>query len=285
MSEKSPEELVKGKDSGEPDLPSSEASGDLGEVRPADMPDLMPKAGMTTLDYDDEMRLTSVKDAAGATSTLSHDPVGRMVGMRRPLDVSAGRWINETMAYDRNGNLRQSVDGRDHATTTVFDGFDRPVERTEPGSNEGSETTKLNYDANDKVTREETPRGVATAEQGDYTKRTEYDRIDRTLAEINPAGEKTTYDEFGRMKKGTGPDGKEVSYTYDALDRRDTKSESGQAQDMSYVGTSESLSEEVGAGKDRLLRQLLRHGAPRPASGDGAEAFYHAPARRRRGAP
>jgi hypothetical protein len=93
------------------------------------------------------------------------------------------------------------------------------------------------------------------------------------------------YDEFGRMKKGTGPDGKAVTYTYDALDRRDQKIEDGQSQDMSYIGTSESLSEEAGAGKDRSYDYSSDMERLGQASGDGADSAYHAPARRRRCAP
>ncbi len=153
-------------------------------------------------------------------------------------------------------------------------------------ANGGSETTYA-YDC-DRLMESSTSGGSGASSTSTYA----YDDFGSTtqISQSGGSGGSSQdtgmdYDEFGRMKKGTGPDGKAVTYSYDALDRRDSKTESGQAQDMSYVGTSESLSEEVGAGKDRLLRQLLRHGAPRPTSGDGADSAYHAPARRRRCAP
>ncbi len=55
------------------------------------------------------------------------------------------------------------------------------------------------------------------------------------------------YDPFNRLlgSKGEGVGG-ESSYTYDALDRRDTETKGSQRFDLSYVGMSESLSQREG---------------------------------------
>ncbi len=51
------------------------------------------------------------------------------------------------------------------------------------------------------------------------------------------------HDEFGRMIK-SNRGGIQTTYTYDGLDRRDTKIEAGRTFDLSYVGASEALSQE-----------------------------------------
>ena len=40
------------------------------------MPDWLPKAGHTSFDYDDELRLEGVTDAEGQTSKLHRDELG-----------------------------------------------------------------------------------------------------------------------------------------------------------------------------------------------------------------
>jgi len=37
--------------------------------------------------------------AANATATITRDALGRPVGLRRPLDQGAGRFIGQTMGY------------------------------------------------------------------------------------------------------------------------------------------------------------------------------------------
>ncbi|HWT94458.1 MAG TPA: RHS repeat-associated core domain-containing protein, partial [Solirubrobacteraceae bacterium] len=183
-----------------PDLPSGEGEGDFGAVEGQQMPDLLPKAGLTELRYDDELRLIGVTErdpsAKGATTTLTRDALGRLTALRRPRDVAAGRYIDESLAYDRNGNMAVAVDGAGNATRSTFDQFDRLTERRAPGSSDsGTDVTKYTYDANSNVVAQQTPRGPEVTEYSCF------DQLDRLTHSINPEGEMTIfgYDEAGNQ--------------------------------------------------------------------------------------
>ena len=222
--EGSPEIVERGPSSGSAEgteLPSSEGQGDFGSVEPEKRPGMLPKAGRTSFDYDQEMRLTAVTDAAGAKTDIGHDALGRTTEIRQPLDTGAGSAIVRTHAYDRNGNLREQTVGDQSVekrvpTTTTYDQFDRPISVATPGSkpNTGApadpkpgdyedELTRTGYDENGNPLARQTPRGP------DFTERMAYDGLDRMSSEMNPAGERTSYgyDPAGNRTTETRPKG------------------------------------------------------------------------------
>ena len=173
------------------DLPDVEqgdepAPGDFGTVRQQGMPRILPKAGMTTLVYDNESRVTSVTDDHGSTTRIGRDALGRVLSRRTPLLTSASRFIDEQQSYDRNGNVRSTTDGAAQTTTLSYDQFDRLVTQIAPGANLGAETTTSVYDDNDNVVRLTTPRNTVW-QYG-------YDGADRRTSVTDAAGGVTTYD-------------------------------------------------------------------------------------------
>lgn len=91
VAEKSPDALVRGGDaSGEKPRESAmrdETSGDGGNVEPESLPSLLPRAGLTRFGYDDELRTTSVTDAAGNTARVDYDALGRATSTQQPFDT------------------------------------------------------------------------------------------------------------------------------------------------------------------------------------------------------
>jgi RHS repeat-associated protein len=185
---------------------SKDAPGDFGRVLPEQLPSMLPTAGLTSLAYDGEMRLTSVTDAQGHVQTIGRDEVGRPTTRTWPYEGT----ITVKRGYDRNGNLRALTDGENNKTTYAFDQFDRPRSETRPGS-VGPETTKYTLDESGNLTLLETPRGTM------WTHR--YDSIDRRTATIDPrtdvaeARRRTTfeYDATGNKVLQLPPRGQSVA--------------------------------------------------------------------------
>jgi RHS repeat-associated protein len=169
---------------------SKDAPGDFGRVLPEQMPAILPKAGLTRLDYDGEMRLTSVRDVQDHVQSIGRDALGRPTTRTWPYDGTT----TVSRGYDRNGNMRSLTDGENNKTTFGFDQFDRPRSETRPGSI-GPETTKYTLDESGNLTLLETPRGTA------WTHR--YDSIDRRTSTLDP---RTDVDEARRR----------TSFEYDA---------------------------------------------------------------------
>lgn len=255
-------------------LPSSEGDGDFGEVKGQPIPGVMPKAGHTELDYDGEMRLSQVtSDPDGLSSIhteITHDSLGRVSETSKPFKGDAR--IVDRYAYDRNGNVRQRLDGENDPTTTSYDQFDRPVEEARPGSKHKvgpdeaipDEVTLTRYDENGNTTDTQTPRGSEAAERDDaepfttYTEHRGYDALDRLESMTNPAGEETTYEHDGAGN---------VSL------ERSPKGNAGSSPDDSYATRSEY------DGRDLLVKETDGHGEYTEHSydGDGNEVKLDAP--------
>ncbi|MEV4421444.1 RHS repeat-associated core domain-containing protein, partial [Patulibacter sp. NPDC049589] len=206
----------------EADLPSESSHGDLGKVDPADLPDVLPAKGLTKLDYDDELRLTSVEsrdDNAASpgsiTQTMSYDQVGRPTGRTMPLTGSTS--IRLRWQYDANGNMRAAYDGRNAASLSYYDDYDRKVTQTDPENckltDSGCERpkTEQGYDQNGNVLWENAPAANDPSAQntGATTGRTSttYDAVDRPYTTTDASGSTTTteYDADGLVSKSYAP--------------------------------------------------------------------------------
>jgi RHS repeat-associated protein len=224
-------------------LPSSEGKGDLGDVPAQPLPSLMPRAGSTSFEYDGEMRLTSVRDAQSAQTTIAYDADGRPTLVSHPSGSQSGGRIDETFAsYDANGNLLRYVDGEGAETFTEYDPFDRKALEAAPGSNlPGPNVTRYAYDQNGNTTCVESPRAGTTRDQsgetallncpnepasvGPFVTRSSFDAADRLMKSTNPAGESWAfdYDAAGNRIKEQSPRGLANNYytrtLYDAANR------------------------------------------------------------------
>ncbi len=91
----------------DPELPDSQSNGNFGKVDTQPLPGLVPMAGQTTFEYDDEMRLTATVDG-GRRRSIGYDPAGRVISKRWPFK-DGEEAIGHTFGYDPNGNLRRIV--------------------------------------------------------------------------------------------------------------------------------------------------------------------------------
>lgn len=212
----------------DPELPEGGGQGDFAEVDPQEQADMLPDAGRAEFAYDDEMRLTSVTDAAGGAHGIEYDEAGRVTRKSWPFKPDAR--IERRFEYDLNGNLERYLDGRGHETTYGYDGFDRRIREATPGSASAPgdepepETTHLAYDPNGNVEWRQTPRGSA------FRFHFEHDSADRMVEEANPAGERWAYayDPHGNVTRERSPRYHEPgvtkshferTLTYDTADR------------------------------------------------------------------
>ena len=153
---------------------------------------MLPRAGFTTLGYDDEMRLYDVIDVEEAVRRIEYDALGRLTKKVWPFKSDAD--IIHHFEYDKNSNLTSSSDGIGQDWVYGYDQFDRVVAETAPGAKSGPTTADFDeisgfeYDPNGNLMERITPRGPGVAFSFSY------DEADRLVSEKNPApNERWTY--------------------------------------------------------------------------------------------
>ena len=210
-----------------PALPSAGVQGNFGTVSRESPPNLLPRAGQTTLVYDNDLHLTQVQyppltDANNnqltATATLTYTDAGRLSALRQPFtlyrndisDSAAGdpNYVIHELYHDPDGNMIRATDGQRHLqgdaneTTYGYDSFDRLTAVNAPGNNAASTETMLySYDPNGNPTAIQTPRGAS------FTWTMAYDAADRLCQRSDPAGDTTffNYDANGNLTSATRP--------------------------------------------------------------------------------
>ena len=85
--------------------------------------DASPAGPAITYEYDDQDRLTTVRQGTQISTTLSYDFAGRKIGMNDP---DMGVW---TYGYDILGNLTQQTDARGCVTTLSYDLLNRLTQK------------------------------------------------------------------------------------------------------------------------------------------------------------
>jgi RHS repeat-associated protein len=234
----SPGDTATGASGGSGGSPGASSFGSVGAQK---LPGILPKKGLTTFGYDDEMQLQSVS-AGGLTTTLHYDPTDRLTEVIQPLDAAAGRFIHNTFAYDYNGNLAQQKDGRGLATDFDYDQFDRKIAIHSPAPHDAAAgaqvTTTLGYDESGNLTSVVNPRGKTTR----YT----YDQLDRRQMTIAPDGATTlqSYDYAGNPSQTWSPcrwanpkcasGGSITNFVYDAENRLSSATDPSGTTNYSY---------------------------------------------------
>ncbi|MGW4229846.1 golvesin C-terminal-like domain-containing protein [Streptomyces sp. NPDC004980] len=202
-----------------------------------------PNDYVTTNGYDENYQLTSVVNALGGKVSYVYDNVGNVVTVLDPKKNATGDttdYTNKTV-YDLNHRVTQVTDAAGKTTKTSYDKDSLVVASTDAENNttlvtydeRGQKTqvkvphtgtspityrtTKYEYDQAGNTTRTITPRGVATAAEGDFTARTEYDALNRPVKQFQPYDPadtrynkadvytQTSYDDVGRVAKTSAP--------------------------------------------------------------------------------
>jgi len=218
-----------------------------------------PTAGdfTTTNVYDDIYQLTDVVNAEGDTLSYRYDDVGNVTHLvdprknltsdpddyttrtvydrnHRPVTVHDGV-AEEVTGYDQDGLVVSHEDKAGNVTNVTLDARGAAVEVEVPHSTSGStinyRTTQFTYDEVGNQTEVISPRGLATAAEGDFVQETVYDHLNRVEEQLTPfdpadpiyntpSSTTYTYDDVGRLAKVSAPPSatqtirNETSYTY-----------------------------------------------------------------------
>ncbi len=164
-------------------------------------------ANTTLMDYDPDGNLASLEDANSHTTSSSFDLLGELRSKTLP-DASSV----ETREYDAAGNLKTLTHFNGVTTTYSYDNLNRLLSR----ATTGEPTVSFTYTATGRRQTMTDASGTTT-----YT----YDNMDRLLTKATPEGTLLyAYDGAGHLAStsSSNPNGVNVSYTYDTLNRLNT---------------------------------------------------------------
>lgn len=176
-----------------------------------------------------------IQDERGTHGYNSRDQQIRWTRANR-TNIPAGL-RGTSVNYTLNGfGAQETATDEGHNSTSRFeyDGDRLMSTTTTGGPNAG--TRNMGYDefGSATATGDPIPAGVAPCAD-----------------ESNGPGNRFSYDEFGRMTCAIDAHGRQVRYTYDALDRRDTATRNGRRSQLRYVGMTEMLSQEQAPGTNQ----------------------------------
>jgi YD repeat-containing protein len=137
----------------------------------------------TRNDYADDGRLISQTDAAGHTTTFTHD-----ISNRRETIIGRDGTTN-VVEYDVRGNITKQIDEEGGITLHTYDAHDNETSKTDPNGH----TWSHEFDGRDLETKTTDPLGKATTRT--------YHPLGKVLTETDPLGHTKTngYDIFGNL--------------------------------------------------------------------------------------
>ena len=175
----------------------------------------------TVTEYDASGNVLRAVDHLGRVSTSAYDGLNRVIRSTKPdADVTDSELPGmESISYDLNGNVARSMDALGHVTRFEYDAANRSVLTAVQDTN-GWATTQTWYDIVGNVTRSFDAANRATVFRYDAWNRPTQVRLPSTTSDP-AAGPATTteYDQWGNVKKVTGPRGGMSESTYDNLNR------------------------------------------------------------------
>ncbi|MEV4709573.1 DNA/RNA non-specific endonuclease [Actinoplanes sp. NPDC049316] len=216
--------------------------------------------------YDERGQVTTATDALGKKTTQAYDTYGRPLAFTEPKDQAAGDMITTPApVYDANDNVTRATAPNGAVSTAVYDVLDQIVEATAPrdSATAPERVTRYTYDRTGHVRTSTEPKGVASADPGDYTTTNHYDEIYQLTSVVNPLGGTISYryDDVGNAilvtdpKKNATPDKDDFSakYTYDLNHRLIGSTDAlGNTSTRGYDADSLTVSTRDTAGNETL---------------------------------
>ena len=211
-----------------------------------------PAEGLIQRVYNEAGEVISHINGDGETHLYTYDSISRMTET-----IDAGGFI-KSFNYDDLDNVTMVTDGRGGATDFTYDVLNRMIDRTNPLGL----TMSRDYDLRDNLTTLTREDGLTeTASYDGLGRRTQVITPDNTLtygydprsnlteAADNDSRVAFTYDERNRLETTTtdgtvGPQpGVTLTYTYDALDRRTSMSDSLGGQTLYAYDSEDRLTD------------------------------------------
>ncbi|MGI5505356.1 polymorphic toxin-type HINT domain-containing protein [Lentzea sp. CA-135723] len=179
-----------------------------------------PAGVVTKLGYDSIGRQSRVSDGLNRTTFQTYDTAGRP-STQYSLDANESLLRMSRNSYDRAGNLVQTTDPYQRATTFTYDAMRRVTSQVEPVADNKSITTSFGYDAAGNRTRFTDGRGNKTLYTVNSLGLGESTVEPSTTVHPQAADRTWTvgYDLNGNPDKVTAPGGVTRTRTYDLLDR------------------------------------------------------------------
>ena len=162
-----------------------------------------PAGKATAFDWDNDKNLTSITDRNQNTTTLTYDSQGNLLTVRDASDKET------RLAYGNLSRLTGFTDRRGKTWTLTYDSAGNPIQTVDPAGNK----IIREFDPQGQMT--------AWTDREENTHRYEYDSNGNLVSWKDPLGNtmRFTYDEAGRLTQITDANGYSVGLTYEVLDR------------------------------------------------------------------
>ena len=184
----------------------------------------------TTFTYDEYGNLVTTTDALGNTNTMTYNIASNLTSTRDPYQAETKMTYNNAdelirmvdplgnamqMSYDSRGAITAMTDAKQHVTHFTYDALRQPIAITGPLNN----TVTTTYNAKQKPTQ-------MVDAMNNAVKRV-YDDHDWLTYVVDVLGDTTwfSYDNTGQVIGIQMPNGQELTYQYDVLDRLVTTSD------------------------------------------------------------
>ncbi len=180
---------------------------------------------ITTQTWDDSSRLTTQSDDKGNKSRYEYDPLNRQIKTTYPDGTS------KTAGYDVHNNPIQTTDAAGNVVIYSYDPLGRLLEKAiTPGAGVSGDTTFENFEY-DGLSR------LVYAEDDDSVVSISYDSLSNTTKEtLNGKTTVSSYDGMRNKLSCKYPGGRSVNYTYEALNRIYTISDTNNIVAYAYIG-------------------------------------------------